>query len=414
MQEERKLVTLKRIDSITPIPDADRIVVAHIGGWTAVVGKDEFFEGQEVFYFETDSMLPLDKKPFEFLRSRGVKEKDGKEYHRLKAMKLRGVVSDGLILPYSVAKEFVSDPNNVEDEVAKIIESGGNFTEFFGVVKYEDPILAKLGGKMTHFPDWIQKTDEERIQNLANLLGYINQTNSFKDWYATEKIDGTSCTIWCEITEDGFYNFGVCSRNYGLVEEDDNTYWQIARTPLINYNDELLSPIDYLKEKCLESARACTWGTNTPRYVLQGEIFGEGIQNNPLDVKGQHILFYNFIEDGNLVLRRTLEDRFPELMSNWVPIHNISLQNDLEAIIKQPDGVTTRVPGANPNAQIEGFVWRSSRDTELLVPKRKSEEDIDWSKIPEEKWDLVKKSLNEKTRASFKAISDKYRLKHQG
>lgn len=413
MEESRKLVTLKTIDSIAPIPGADKIEAAHIGGWTCVVRKEEFYEGQQVFYFETDSMLPLDKEIFAFLRDRGVKEKDGREYHRLKAMKLRGIVSDGLLLPFSVIHSIIPDPDAQIDKCNEIMDSGGDFSNLFGVIKYEDPILAKLGGKMTRFPDWITKTDEERIQNLPNLLGYIYQTNSFKDWYATEKIDGTSCTIWCEITEDGKFNYGVCSRNYGLEEEEDNTYWKIAKTPLIRYRDELLSPIDYLKEKCLESARATTWGTNTPRYVLQGEIFGEGIQNNPLGVRGQHILFYNFIEDGKFVLRRTLEDRFPELMGNWVPIHSVSLQDKLEGVIKQPDGVTTLVPGANPKAQIEGFVWRNDRDVELLIPKRKEEKDIDWSKIPEEKWGLVKKSLNEKTRASFKAISDKYRLKHQ-
>lgn len=411
--EGRRLVTLKTIDSITPIPGADAIEAAHIGGWTAVVRKGEFYEGQQVFYFETDSMLPLDKKPFEFLRDRGVKIQDGKEYHRLKAMKLRGVVSDGLLLPFSVLHDIIPDPDTQIDRCNDIMDAGGDFSELFGVIKYEDPILAKLGGKMSSFPEWIPKTDEERIQNLPNLLKYIQDTNTYDDWFATEKIDGTSCTIWCEITEDGKYNYGVCSRNYGLEEEEDNTYWIIAKTPLIKYNDELLSPIDYLKEKCLESARATTWGTNTPRYVLQGEIFGEGIQNNPLQVRGQLIRFYNLIKDGIFVSQETLKENYHELMSSWVPIHPVSLEMSMETVIGQPNGVTTLVPGANPDAQIEGFVWRNRKTHELQIPKRKKTEDIDWSRIPEEKWELVKASLNEKTKASFKVISDSYRLRHQ-
>lgn len=413
MEGNRKLVTLKTIDSITPIPDADKIECAHIGGWNAVVAKGEFYEGQQVFYFETDSMLPLDKKPFEFLRSRGVKEQDGKEYHRLKAMKLRGVVSDGLLLPFTIIWDFIADPDHQLDVLNQIQEDGGDFSELFGVIKYEDPILAKLGGKMTHFPDWIKRTDEERIQNLPNLISHIANTNTFSDWYATEKIDGTSCTIWCRINDRGEYEYGVCSRNYGLEEEEDNTYWQIAQTPIIAYFEDTYSPLEYLKLKCLESARAQTWGTNTPTYVLQGEIFGEGIQGNPLRIKGQQIRFFNLLENGKFVLLETLEDRFPELMTHWVPIHPISLQTTMEGIIHQPDGVKTLVTGANPNAQIEGFVWKNKKTDELQIPKRKTAEDIGWSKIPEEKWHLVKQSLDEKIRASFKAISDKYRLKHQ-
>lgn len=410
MEDSRKLVTLKQIDSITPIPGADTIEAAHIGGWTAVVRKGEFYEGQEIFYFETDSMLPLDKEPFAFLRDRGVKEKDGREYHRLKAMKLRGVVSDGLILPASVLKDFTNDVEATLEEVQET--KNGDFSSVFEVIKYEDPILAKLGGKMTRFPDWITKTDEERVQNLPNLIKQITEDDSFDDWYATEKIDGTSCTIWCKINDKGEYEYGVCSRNYGLEEEEDNTYWKIAKTPTISYAEELLSPLEYLKLKCLEDARSGI--TNTPSYVLQGEVFGEGIQGNPIGIRGQEIRFFNFIENGKFVSEETLREKFVELVDRWVPIHPVSLEHTMETIITQPDGVKTLVPGGNPNAQIEGFVWRNKKTHEVQIKKRKSADEIDWSKIPEEKWDLVKQSLAQPIRASFKAISDKYRLKHQG
>lgn len=412
MEENRKLVTLKNIDSITPIPDADAIEAVHIGGWTAVVRKGEFYEGQSVFYFETDSMLPLDKEPFAFLRDRGVKEKDGIEYHRLKVMKLRGVMSDGLVMPTSIINYFVP-AERVQDTVDQINEQGGNFTDLFEVVKYEDPILAKLGGKMKRFPDWITKTDEERVQNLPNLIKQIIEDNSFDDWYATEKIDGTSCTIWCKINDKGVFEYGVCSRNYGLEEEEDNTYWKIAKTPSITYNGELFSPLDYLMVKCVEVARSFS-GTNTPSFVLQGEVFGEGIQNNPLGIKGQEIRFFNLFQDGVYVTADEIESGYRELLSRWVPTHPVSLESSMERIIAQPDGVKTLVPNANKNAQIEGFVWRNKKVYDLKIQKKKSADDIDWSSIPEEKWDLVKQSLEERTRASFKALSDKYRLKHQG
>lgn len=404
---------MKQIDSITPIEGADAIETAHIGGWTAVVRKGEFSEGQQVFYFETDSMLPVKYKTFEFLKPRGTKIVDGEEYHRLKAMRLRGVMSDGLVLPVTAAEEFLAEDAQDPEEFFQTPAPLGevNYSNLFRVIKYEDPILAKLGGKMTHFPDWITKTDEERIQNLPNLVKYIAESHTEGDWFATEKIDGTSCTIWGRI-KNGIFENGVCSRNYGLEEEEDNTYWKIARTPLIEYCGDTLSPLDYLKVKCIEHAREID-GTNEPSFVLQGEIYGEGIQNNPLGVKGQEIRFYNLVIDGKFVSQETLREKFGELMGNWVPVHQVSLDSELETIIAQPDGVKTLVPGANKDAQIEGFVWRNSKATELAIPKRKTAKDIDWSKIPKDRWHLVQKSLDEKVRASFKAISDKYRLKHQ-
>ena len=84
---ERKLVTLRDITDIQPIEGADKIEVATIGGWKVVVKKGEYYVGQKVFYAEIDSMLPLDRGYFAFLRERGVKVQDGKEYHRLKTVR---------------------------------------------------------------------------------------------------------------------------------------------------------------------------------------------------------------------------------------------------------------------------------------------------------------------------------------
>lgn len=167
MEETRKLVTLKTIDKITPIDGADRIETAHIGGWMVVVGKGEFYEGQQVFYFEPDSLLPVERSYFENLKPRGTKIINGVEYHRLRTVKLRGQISQGLALPFSVINEIESDPDTQLDILNKIEEDGGNYSKLFGVIKYEDPILAKLGGKMTAFPDFLQKTDEIRIQSLV-------------------------------------------------------------------------------------------------------------------------------------------------------------------------------------------------------------------------------------------------------
>lgn len=416
-EQTRKLVTRKKVDSLTPIVDADRIEVAHIGGWNVIVGKGEFQEGEEIFYFETDSMLPLDCPVFEFLRPRGVKTVDGKEYHRLKAMKMRGVVSDGLILPLSILEQFVPDPeerSNIEQSVfAKCL---GDYSELFGVIKYEDPVLAKLAGKMSAFPNFIVKTDEERVQNLKNLVNHIAEQDENGEWYATEKIDGTSCTIYAVVLNDSSVKTGVCSRNYEIEEDDENVYWQIAKSEFIQEKGcEPESPLNWLTR--LAQANVSTKLKHPEKnvsFVLQGEIFGEGIQSNSLGVKGHHIRFFNFILNGRRSLLRDTQLLFPHIYEHWVPVFkDLVLPKTMEEIIAQPEGITTRVPEATKPAQIEGLVWRNLNKREVGVTKRKNLDEIDFSKIPEEKWDLVKASVEQPTLASFKALSDKYRLKHQ-
>lgn len=385
----RKLSTIRKIATLTPIDGADKIETAHIDGWTVVVGKGEFEVGQEVLFFEIDSMLPLENPLFSFLEPRGVKELNGIRYHRLKTAKLRGQISQGLIIPIP--------------DVIKNPEHDVDYSEQLGVVKYEPPV--SLRGNFRAWPEWISHTDEERVQNFDNkvLQAFLDTSSSF---VPTEKIDGTSCTIWCRSDLINSLEFGVCSRRYGLEYDENDVYWKMATTPIIKYNNGLCSPIDYLRNKYDELLK----DDQKHNLVLQGEIFGEGIQSNPLGVKGQHIRFFNLIVDGELKSLLDIEADFPELKDVWVPVHEYDLPQSVEDIISLPDGITSKVPEAQPNRQIEGFVWRNVRKPYLDVKK-----DIDWSKIPEDKRELVmEKEKTNKIRASFKAISNKYLLKHNG
>lgn len=406
MSDSRKLVTLKKIDSITPIEGADKIECAHIGGWTCVVGKDEFYEGQVVFYFEVDSLLPLDDKRFKFLEPRGkmINHEDGKAYHRLKTIKLRGQISQGLILPFNVAHEGL-DPDDFADIQLDIQENkDGNWSEFFKVIKYEPPIPAQLRGQVKMWPEWITHTDEERIQNLdKDVLDEIFSDR--ENWIATEKIDGTSTTIWAKIDSNEEITSGVCSRNWGLEYDEENTYWKMALTPMIGYLTQgpLSSPFDYVKAKVYEMY---SYDKQEHTFVLQGETFGESIQNNPLKIKGQTIRFFNLFIDGEQIPFNKLPD---ELENVWVPTHDIVLAENRDEALKQVDSLKTRVPGANKDSKIEGIVWRHTDKSFLDIKK-----EIDFDKIPEEKHKLVKaKSKEEKIKASFKVISNSYLLKHE-
>lgn len=258
---ERKLATIRRIDNIQPIEGADMIELATVGGWKVVVAKNVNHKvGDLVVYCEIDSFLPVEPE-FEFLRKSSFKKMaDGTEGFRLKTIKLRGQVSQGLILPLKDAYEvFKRNTPNMDMGWFEGLE----ITEMLNIVKYEPPVPAQLAGQVKGmFPSFLKKTDEERIQNLTREFeGYKNEV-----FYVTEKLDGSSVTYY---VKDGV--FGVCSRNLDLVESETNSMWKFAITS--GLKDRLLSL--------------------NKNIAVQGEIIGEGIQGNPYKQIGQTVRLFN-------------------------------------------------------------------------------------------------------------------------
>jgi RNA ligase (TIGR02306 family) len=256
---ERKLATIRKIKGIVPIEGADAIELALVDGWQVVVAKNVGHKvGDKIVYCEIDSFLPI-KEEFEFLRKSSYKKMGDQEGFRLKTIKLRNTLSQGLILPYSVIPiaQFAT---------AADLPEGMDVSEMLGIVKYEPPIPARLAGKVKgFFPSFLRKTDEERIQNLEKE--YTEWTlSSEHQFYATEKLDGSSFTCYIMNGE-----FGVCSRNMDLLETEDNTFWIVARK--LDLENKLRS-----------------FGKN---ICFQGEMVGESIQGNPYKIKGQTVFFYN-------------------------------------------------------------------------------------------------------------------------
>ena len=281
---QRKLASVQKITDIKPIEGADKIAVATVLGWQVVILKEDFKVDDLVIYFETDSLLPI-HPAFEFLAKDGTKTilGDDKKDHtgyRLRTIKLRGQVSQGLCVK---PEEF--GLTNVKE--------GDDVTERLGVVKYERfiepkymqsnrkpvvfpkwmprkigmwikgtfPNLAvRLWGKMLKpFPPFIPKTDEMRLQAVPDVL----KRHKDKVFYVTEKLDGSSVTVF---KKDG--EVGVCSRNIWYPRDEDNQYWK----PVIE------SGLD----KVIDDGIA-----------MQGELIGESVQDNRLRQKGQKIYFFN-------------------------------------------------------------------------------------------------------------------------
>jgi len=250
---ERKLVTFRTIKAITPIEGADQIEAIQIDGWQVVSQKGIHQVGHTVLYFEVDSFLPIEPR-YEFLRKGCLRKQDGVEGFRLKTIKLRGAISQGLIMPLSDFPKLSAPENEFKESLDEIL----------GVVKWEPPIPAHLAGMVKgNFPGCIKKTDQERIQNLPE---YFDGRFKGKLFEVSVKMDGSSCTI--------YYNngdFGVCSRNLDLKEDETNTFWKVA------------------KRLGLRAAMESK-GKNV---AIQGELAGEGVQDNRDKLKGQDLFVFD-------------------------------------------------------------------------------------------------------------------------
>jgi len=336
----RKLASIKQITEIRPIPDADAIECAIVGGgWPVVVKKGEFTVGNLALYLEIDSWVPHELAPF-LSKGKEPREYNGVKGERLKTVKLRGQVSQGLLLPISLKLNL--DFSYHVTAFERGLQEGDDLTEFLGVQKWEAPIPACLAGQVRgNFPSWIPKTDQERCQNLAKE---IFQDHVDEGYEITIKLDGSSCTIY---VKDGVV--GVCSRNLDLKESDTNSFWKAAR------DQGILDALITFYEKT---------GRN---IALQGELIGEGIQGNQERVKGQRFFLFDVFDiDAQSHLKPS--PRFDLLENELVPLgadvthvpileHCYGLRQsfaNVESLLSFADG-----PSLNPEVKREGVVFKS-------------------------------------------------------
>ncbi len=231
----RKLASVRRISDVKDHPNADKLAIYKVDGWNVIDGISKYKVGDMIVYCEIDSYLPV-KPEFEFLRRSSFKKMGILEGFRLKTIRLRGILSQGLLISIDVLPS------------AKQYAEGEDVTDVLGILKYERPLPANLNGEVYgDFPSFIRKTDEERVQNM-DYSDLVTQT-----YAVTEKLDGSSCTYYFH---EG--HFGVCSRNLELLDTEKNTLWNVAR----KYG---------IKEK-LESLGKS--------LAIQGEMIGLGIQKN--------------------------------------------------------------------------------------------------------------------------------------
>jgi len=350
----RNLASIQKITDIRPIPDADQIEVARVLGWEVVVRKAENHQiGDSVVYIEVDSVLP-DKPEFEFMCERKF---------RVKTIKLRKQISQGLVFPLSVLPQ-------------KKYREGDDVTNIIGVTKYDPEAIAenlvckrqqqktligkllyrfawyrkyfcKRGGK-EKFPRGIHKTDEIRIQSCPSVLDY-HRGESF---YVTEKLDGQSATYFINKKD-----FGICSRNFIVTVPDSSSYWRVAKK--YNMKDIL---IDAQKEYGVDLA-------------LQGENVGYGVENSVWFASRDHhkANIYNLTDNYFFLFNVwdithqkffTIQEMI-EFVNKYglrtVPIINSDLKLDFTVNeLISASNIQSTLNGATP---IEGLVFRENNKT---------------------------------------------------
>ncbi len=328
----RKLVTIRQVSTIRPIAGADAIECASVDGWSVVVKKNEFQAGDACVYFEIDSLLSLSDERFAFLAKNKIIW-NGKEGVRLRTIKLRGQISQGLILPLSSFPELAGY-QSTDSQVALTHDLAHDLAQIFGVEKWEAPVPASLSGEIEGaFPSFIRKTDQERIQNLPELL----ETDANEEFEVTIKLDGSSMTV--------FHNdevSGIFTRNWWIRESASNSLWRVAR-----------------KNNLLEALTA--YGR---KLALQGEIIGEGIQGNPEKLKGQEFYLFDIYdtEQGQYLGKQARSQAITDLRALGASLHEVPclgnmtlarFEQDIARVLAFAEG-----PSLNPDTSREGLVFK--------------------------------------------------------
>ena len=379
----RDLATIQKIKTLNPIPNADKIEVARIMGWDVVVKKGDVKVGDWALYIEIDSILP-DHPLFSFL-----KNSKGK-MQRIRTVKMRGQLSQGIAFPMSVLQQLCLEKFGPGKTMLPLVE-GYDVSEIVGVVKYEPPVddSNHSGPRVNmrskgRLPSYVPKTDQTRIQNLEQLLEKYKGAT----FWVSEKLDGSSFSA--------YYNngdFGVCSRKFDITRKKPSFMERIKRwiscnifqMVEMNHKDRIDAWNKMVIKYDLEN-RLKGLGGN---IVLQGEIIGPKIQKNKYRLDEIDVRLFDVydIDKGAYVDYEELVMITEALGMKMVPVLNADfvLDHSVDELINDADGPSV----LRKETLREGLVFKPLQ--EIYDPS--------YNKLY-------------RSRISFKAVSNKFLLKH--
>ena len=300
-------------------------------------------------YFEVDSFLPIAPE-FEFLRASSYRKTDIMgEGFRLRTMKFRGQISQGLLLPVS---EFPVIPADAEP--------GTDVTELLGVRKWEIEERITTGGTMIGtLPYDIPHTDETRVQAEPELISAF----AGLEYYISTKMDGSSHSVG--IDENGFH---VTGHNYEYKDDGNSPFYELVKSMGLQQKMETFSAENSLTT-----------------FTIQGELCAPGIQKNRLKLTKPVWYVFNIRENRKRVgLKRMLE------ICEWLQLESVPIEEtgtDLPAKYPTVEALLERADGNYPKGgRKEGIVIRPTEPVFC---------------------DLISAAL------SMKVVSNKYLLKNE-
>lgn len=308
IDQERQLATIETVTAVTPIEGADFIELVQVRGWRVIVNKDQAYKvGDLCIYVETDTAMPIDDPRFAELATHGHVPFKGREVHVLDTAVRRGAYSQGIVYRLSDFPE-IGDAK-LGDDVTKALG-----LEVYRIAEEDMPDQA-----VGPWPKALaRRTEAKRVQNFSARWDEIVAAGP---WTATEKIDGQSFTA---VNDDGVLR--VCGREWEIGVENSGAHGRIVKQLGI--------------------------GALLPeRHTVQGEVYGEGICGNALQVKGIHLAVFNYSID-----------RIPVPRAEWpawalalaVPVIDVPFPGSSDEALEL---VENRKSAINPDRPIEGIVW---------------------------------------------------------
>ena len=319
----RKLASIEVVWYTEPIEGADRIELVHVLGWQCIAPKGQFHKGDWCVYFEIDSFLPI-RPEFEFLRAGSYTHSDFLgEGFRIKTRRMRGQLSQGLVMPIQAFDELAG----------RYMKVGMDVSDLLGVRKWEIEEKATTGGTVIGtLPPGVPHTDETRFQAMPALLdAFVGEP-----YYITTKMDGSSHSL--AIDENGFH---VCGHNYEYKDDGKCSFYEFVNRR--GYREAMER---FMKERGIRT------------LTIQGEFCAPGIQSNRLKLKNPEWYVFTVMIDGERVGLNKMTFAVGEMGMEMVPLEEVGV--DLPHHYPTVEAVLERAEGCYPNGgQKEGIVVRT-------------------------------------------------------
>lgn len=281
-------VPIKRIRAIEPHPNADAIELAVVDGYRSIVKKGEFAAGDLIAYLPESAILPewLLRRAGFWDETKGIGRLNGKQGNRIKAIRLRGELSQGICLPTIVASGKGQDPHNGHDVLFRhlegnpaetgaklVVSEGDDVSGWLGIVKYEPPVPVAMAGEV--FNAGSHLTLDFDVENWKSFPEVLQPG---EEVVFTEKLHGTFTGVAILPYEHAHQEAFGEKRNILIFSKGLGAKGLVFKNNERNANNlyaratrDLITRIDALQ-------RENDQGVTVPNFIL-GETYGPGVQD---------------------------------------------------------------------------------------------------------------------------------------